>query len=567
MKLLPTPVAGTTRPAGTQSTPARAARKRLKLICAMLAVLTVSCKDDQFYQLEKPNVFPYHNADNLELAAVSMYGWGLNSTWWTNPVSDQWFLHSIGSDELQWLKTGQASVSHVPMYYREPARITELDAYYERSYKGIQNVNNVLDFYEENGGYPFLPNKEAIDEKYRQNTLRIKGEGLFLRAYYYSLLASTFAPWYDPGGPNADAVLPLRLHFAKSYEEAVKPVMGTTGQVWDQMVADLLAAKELLPEKFDPALHNPLYNIARANKFVAAALLSRIYFWRGQHELALAELDYVIGNGPYALSQDPIDAWSRTEPITAHNTPEVLWYIPYSSEDSYNYFHIFTTISKLAWWGGNVSWREYALSYNALEKFGWMENPRQGKYAETEEARKDKRYTQLTHRYEPMQQSTATDPWPLSEEVLALDKYEPQLDSTVISKPMVWMNKIYKGKSAPFRVNVPLVRLAELYLTRSIIRFNKGDASGALEDLNAVRKRAGIGDLPGGLAALNAEVIHTERMKEMLQEGDRINYLRALRLPIPRGDRDGTHPNDLINPPYSTFYWPAPNGESNYAKK
>jgi hypothetical protein len=195
-----------------------------------------------------------------------------------------------------------------------------------------------------------------------------------------------------------------------------------------------------------------------------------------------------------------------------------------------------------------------------------MQNPLQGDYRETEEAKKDKRYTQLLHRYEPMQRSTATDPWPLSEEVLKMDKYEPQLDSTLVSTPMVWMNKIYKGKSAPHQVNIPLIRLAEIYLTRAIIRFNNGDASGALQDLNVVRKRAGIGELPGGLSALTADVIHTERMKEMLSEGDRINYLRALQLPIPKGDRSGTHPNDVINPPYSTFYWPAPNGETNFTK-
>lgn len=553
-----------------KKTPFRHQRTLKYIFSLSLALLMTmgSCKEEEFYELEKPNVFPYNNIENLELAAVSMYGWGLNSTWWTNPVADQYFMHTIASDELQWLKTGQSSQSHTPMYYRETNnKITELDDYYKTAFRGIQNVNNILDFYEANGGTPFLPNKDAIDEKYKQNTLRVKGEAHFLRAYYYSLLVSTFAPWYDPSGANSDAVLPLRLHFANTYDEAVTPTMGTTQQIWDQMVADLKAAKELLPERYDPAVHNKLYSIARANKFVAAAILSRIYFWRGEQDLALAELNYILENGPYSLNQEPIEAWNKTEPITTQNAAEVLWYIPYSSEDSWNYFHIFTTISKLAWWGGNVSWREYALAYTALENFGWMENPLQGNYTETEEARKDKRYTQLLHRYEPMQQSTATDPWPLSEEVLKLDKYEPQLDSTVVSTPMVWMNKIYKGKSTPFRVNVPLIRLAELYLTRSIIRFNKGDVSGALEDLNVVRKRAGIGELPGGTASLTADVIHTERMKEMLSEGDRINYLRALQLPIPKGDRSGNHPNDVINPPYKTFYWPAANGESNFVKE
>lgn len=37
---------------------------------------------------------------------------------------------------------------------------------------------------------------------------------------------------------------------------------------------------------------------------------------------------------------------------------------------------------------------------------------------------------------------------------------------------------------------IPQIRLAEMYLTRALLRFESGNAQGAADDLNAVRRRA-----------------------------------------------------------------------------
>ncbi|HLL94753.1 MAG TPA: RagB/SusD family nutrient uptake outer membrane protein, partial [Spirosoma sp.] len=86
------------------------------------------------------------------------------------------------------------------------------------------------------------------------------------------------------------------------------------------------------------------------------------------------------------------------------------------------------------------------------------------------------------------------------------------------------------------------MRIAEMYLTRAIIRFGENDRTGAAADLNIVRQRAGLAPITA--AALTENDIHNERMRELAFEDDRLYYLQALSLPIPAGDRAGEPPLD-----------------------
>jgi hypothetical protein len=96
-----------------------------------------------------------------------------------------------------------------------------------------------------------------------------------------------------------------------------------------------------------------------------------------------------------------------------------------------------------------------------------------------------------------------------------------------------------------------------MYLTRAIIRFRQADIGGATSDVNVVRMRAGL----DALDTVTEEDIHNERIKEMSWEADRIDYLRALKLPIPPGSRNPSLPNSIIEYPYTAYVWPIPKGE------
>ncbi|MFH1937558.1 MAG: RagB/SusD family nutrient uptake outer membrane protein [Bacteroidota bacterium] len=73
-------------------------------------------------------------------------------------------------------------------------------------------------------------------------------------------------------------------------------------------------------------------------------------------------------------------------------------------------------------------------------------------------------------------------------------------------------------------MNIPLIRLAEVYLNRAESRFNLGNTQGALEDLNVVRKRAGVKDSVN----INPTLLYAERFKELCFQGD--NFFNQKRL-------------------------------------
>ena len=73
-------------------------------------------------------------------------------------------------------------------------------------------------------------------------------------------------------------------------------------------------------------------------------------------------------------------------------------------------------------------------------------------------------------------------------------------------------------------MNIPEIRLAEIYLNRGEARFDLGDSQGALADLNVVRKRAGVPDT----TSLNPLAFYYERAKELAFQGD--NFFNQKRL-------------------------------------
>lgn len=71
-----------------------------------------------------------------------------------------------------------------------------------------------------------------------------------------------------------------------------------------------------------------------------------------------------------------------------------------------------------------------------------------------------------------------------------------------------------------------------------------------------MRERAGLEPL----ASVSEEDIHNERIKEMHEEGGRLDYLRAMHLPIPPGDREPSQSYSTIEYPYEDYTCATPQG-------
>jgi starch-binding outer membrane protein, SusD/RagB family len=505
-------------------------------LATIILVFTVSCDNETFFELTNPPEFPWLNVDQLEMAAVTPYHLTFGSDWgsyWQNYS----LLTDCMSDIVYLLPNTSADIPYSEMYYRTTeVRTGKTDGMFNDIYQTIGACNAALDFYAANNGMPF-PNPT---EKDLANLSRIKGELHFMKAFAYFYAARIFAP--DPSSPEFESldVLPLRREFPKDIEQANNVEFGTAAEIYAIVLEELIQAKELLPEQFTAGIHHASYQYGRANKMAAAFLLMQVYMQQGEHQNALNECNFIINSGYYALDQDPLEAFSHSDPEKGN---EVIWYALYYDDVKKAIAKVFTSMNKSHYTavnggrGDNWSrcpWNQFSMSHSAAQYIGWMDE----NLAETEEARNDKRYRQLYYRLEG-------------------NNGDPQADPTVfetqyahIKQPYIWGDKYFRGVDGRY-TNVPVMRLAEVYLTRSILRLKTGDASGALSDVNVVRSRAGLEPL----TEITEELIGKERIKELAFEGDRLAYLMAFEKPIGPGDRENVQP---IPAPYSNLYWKIP---------
>ena len=95
--------------------------------------------------------------------------------------------------------------------------------------------------------------------------------------------------------------------------------------------------------------------------------------------------------------------------------------------------------------------------------------------------------------------------------------------------------KFYTKKFDDRYMNVPVIRLAELYLTRAESQFNINPSDTIiLHDINIIRRRA---DLPD-LSSVSSSAIYLERTKELVFEGDNFFNMKRLQKTIAGYDWD-----------------------------
>ena len=494
------------------------------LLLVFITLIGISCDQDAFFELERPNQFPWTNVSELELGVREPY-YLLNKGPWDNPFGTIALKNFTESDIAVFLPQFVGASSSAAYYNRDfssAVSINEMEGAFVKMYEIITACNGPLQMLsdaEESGEDPFPSMTQSDKDKVNQ----FRGELLFMRGLAYWYLARMYAPPYDPNGNNDSRYFTLRREFSSSAGDLKEPTLGSVAEVYAAIEEDWTEAKTLMFED-NSSVVNEMNTRARANKFAASAMLMRLYFIMGDHEKAEAECDYIISSGMFDLTEDPIEAFNKNGADGWGS--EVIWQTA-CDETSGAYGRIESIFSRNHYRKDDLCpWASQAMSHSAMIQVGWMDTD----LSETDEALNDKRYQQLYYRY---------DSDPRSELV----------------PPMVWSYKYFRASDVR-RSNRPLIRLAEVYLTRSIIRLNNNDSEGAANDLNLVRNRAGLADIEAG--DITADDIHNERIKELATEnGDRTYYLIGLQLPIGIGDRDASGFSP-VQPPYSEYYWQVP---------
>lgn len=274
---------------------------------------------------------------------------------------------------------------------------------------------------------------------------QLMGEAYFLRAYCYFYLVNLYGN------------VPLILN--NDYAANAQKARDTVSVVYDQIVSDLQKAESLLSTAY------PSAEQVRANKYVASALLARVYLYNKQWASAEAKATEVL-QGPYTLVQDVTKVFLKA------NT-EAIWQLKPVSTSFTN-----------AWegrWFTPTSTPKYVLNDGLLNTF------------EANDKRRSAWISTFTYQ------------------------------GNVYAYPSKY--KTYTNGSASTEYSTTL-RLSEQYLIRAEARAELSNLSGAIQDVDSIRSRAGlelIANTNAGIGkdALLEAIAHERRVELFAEYGHR----------------------------------------------
>jgi len=268
---------------------------------------------------------------------------------------------------------------------------------------------------------------------------QLRGEALFLRAYIHFYLTNLFG------------AIPYLT--STDYRENAVANKLPVSQVNQLIILDLIEAKEALPAQYLNERISP-------NKWVATALLSRVYLYDDNWEAAETEASLLINNNSvFQLEQD-------LNLVFLRNSPGTIWSLQPGVD------------------GANT---------HEAQTFIFVSGPPPNRALSQD----------LVNAFEP--QDMRFQYW--------VDNVENEDGKWFY--PFKYKERTNTGSSLEYSI---LFRLAEQYLIRSEARAMMGNLTGAKEDLNIIRNRAGLEDFVGDSQDAILEAILEERRLELFSE-------------------------------------------------
>ncbi|MBO4743523.1 MAG: RagB/SusD family nutrient uptake outer membrane protein [Bacteroidales bacterium] len=226
------------------------------------------------------------------------------------------------------------------MYNEDP---TKKNIYYTwwMAYKIINAANSNIN--------AIVPGASALSD-------HLLGENYFFRAIAHFHMVTLFAMPYVQGRDNPGVVLRQGIDISKT-ERA------TVGEVYDAIVEDLKEAKKYLAngEKERITGSDKCYVSLDA----ATALLSRVYLYMGMNDECIKECDELLAHAPSAVTSgyDYADY-----PTHTYNHPETIWCIRLDANDDWAGEHAEASIASMYLKDGN-GWGEHYMNDNLYDLF------------------------------------------------------------------------------------------------------------------------------------------------------------------------------------------------------
>lgn len=342
---------------------------------------------------------------------------------------------------------------------------------------------------------------------------QLKGENLFIRAMMHFNLVRIFGRPYPQGAGNNPGVPILRDNLSEA--DQLTLARSTVKEVYDFVIADLLKAADLM-------------TVRKANSFaskeVAWALLSRVYLYKEDNAKAIEYADKVIGTsapgaaptGRYSLVQG--SAYQNYFRGVPDGNAETIFCIRHIKTEDRGY----NAIGSM-YFSGDASGNAQNQAFS-----GWGEI-----YA-------SKKYVDFVLLNATDLRSSFFTSYRVNGVLQLNNKLTP-------NTPMHYINK-YSLQEGIVNLSSPVyLRLAEVYLNRAEAAAKLGNGQAALDDVNLLRRRAGLsGTALHTLASIAAsgktvmDVVLEERWLELAFEGHRAYDLFRNNLPVVR-NYPGSH--------------------------
>lgn len=313
-----------------------------------------------------------------------------------------------------------------------------------------------------------LDNLKLVDKDAQDE---VSAEAKFMRGVAYFELVNFFAKPYSAGNTASNAGVPVVLEPTYIYDSTKnKPSRASVEDVYKQVIADLTDAMNGLPQFAENG---------RATTYAAQAFLARVYLNKGDYTNAATMANNVIASGNYSLTSTYNQAFNNPS-----NSTEDVFGIQNTAQSNAG-----TTDN------GIVTFYRYAYDAdgnNAGGRGDAQVDPGYFSYFDDN----DFRGSYVSGGY--------------------------SISGNYGTYALKWLTF--------YRV-VPVIRLAEMYLTRGEANLRSGTQIGdatPLEDISKIRARANAKPL----SIVQPQDFVDERFRELGFEGDRLWTLKRLKLDV-----------------------------------
>lgn len=482
-------------------------RQTLILLSGFAIASCIELDENPNGRLNDPEV-AFKDISNLDAVAIAMYaGIRGDGSWAEGFATSQYMTTMYGADDLTTIAGGNKEPFREFDSFSKSASNIWMSNLYKGCYRAVLNANAVIDY-------------SQYTQADQSDIDNLVGQAHFIRALSYFYLVRSWGeiPMYTE--PNASIDLGL----------------SSVSDVYEQIIEDLLAAEELLP--------NTQSEVGRPKKGAAKALLAKVYLtkagWplkdQASYALAAAKAREVItqkSTWGYDLLPSYDMIWQRQY----DNSEESVFSIQYdrNTGDGAHANHLIGTASMPKEENG---WEDFFCELTFYNEF--PAGPRKDATFRTVFYTADGRVINF-------EDSDARHPYYAKFRDGAVDEATP------------WINAFHTAAA------YALIRYADVLLVFAEAQAQSAGADAeAYEAINLVRNRAGLADLTAGLSKEDfIDAVIDERGWELAGEGQR--WYDLLRTEKVQEVVDKRHPDEqvkitgAISP--TNYYAPIPEAE------